>query len=219
MNRHVNKAELSAYVDGEARRPAQIERHLAGCPQCARACAALQSLSNRLRALEAPEVGNGFRTRVIGHVREQARPVRSGWPVWRPFGAGMAFAGAGALALIAALWAAQPGAGFDPQLGAQPAAVEMADEDTLLASIETPYAEASDTAWMFASANTARPEDEPESVDDLLVALARIEYFDDAPVRSVGETDINTAVISLDDDERVTLLRLLTQIAREDAAL
>lgn len=219
MNRHIKQADLSAYVDGEARRPAQIERHLTSCPQCARAYAALQSLSNRMRAIEAPEVRSGFRTRVLGHVREQAQPARTGWPVWRPFGAGMALAGTAVLALITALWAAQPNTAFEQRTTPQTAAVEPAGEDAYLASIETPYAEASDTAWMFASANATHQEQKTESVDELLVALARVEYFDGAAIQSAAETDINTAVTTLDEAERVTLLRLLTQIAREDAAL
>ena len=218
MKRHIQQAELSAFLDGETRRPAQIERHIAGCPQCARAYAALKALSSRIQGLEAPEVRSGFRTRVIGNVREQAQPARGSWPVWRPFAAGMAMAAVAALALIAGLWAGQPGVMLDTQ-APQTAEVRLQpSEDALLASIETPYAEASDTAWLFASAAVG-PEPESESVDELLVALANIEYFDHESVQFAAEPDINTAVVTMDDDERTTFLRLLTQIAREDAAL
>lgn len=87
-DRHV-EAELSAYLDGEAKEPARIQRHLQTCPECARLHLEMLKLSARLRALPNPEASPDFSGRVLDRVA-QAEPSRlHRWPVFALMAAGL----------------------------------------------------------------------------------------------------------------------------------
>jgi anti-sigma factor RsiW len=69
MSRHVEK-ELSAYLDGECRRPARVEAHLRECAPCSARLEELRGLSRAVKALPRAEVRPEFVTRVIARADE-----------------------------------------------------------------------------------------------------------------------------------------------------
>ncbi len=74
--------ELSAFLDGEARDPARIQRLIAEDPELAARHQQFAKISEHLRTLPAPDVRPEFLTRVMAHVREQeSAPARPAW--WR----------------------------------------------------------------------------------------------------------------------------------------
>lgn len=84
MKDHHVIEELSAYIDGEARDPEGIARHLRSCESCARRHMELLKLSSHLRTLPEPEVHPAFLTRVMATVEEQAQaPARRWAPILR----------------------------------------------------------------------------------------------------------------------------------------
>ncbi len=83
MNGHV-KNQLSAYLDGEARNPEAVRRHLRVCPECSRELEALREVSGAFQALEQPEDNPAFVTRVMACVRGEPVPAAR-WRIgWRP---------------------------------------------------------------------------------------------------------------------------------------
>lgn len=76
---HVLK-ELSAYIDGEARDPDRIARHLQSCPDCARRHLDLLKIAYQIRGLEGPAVSAGFEGRVVARAAEpQEREISWLW--------------------------------------------------------------------------------------------------------------------------------------------
>lgn len=67
---HISLKELSAYADGEARRPDHIARHLQQCAECARRHMELAKLSANVQALTPPQVSPALLTRVLAHARD-----------------------------------------------------------------------------------------------------------------------------------------------------
>ncbi len=93
--------ELSAFLDGEAREPERIARHLQTCEDCARHHIQLRKLSAHVQAMPLPEVRPEFLTRVMAHAAEMG-PVRArgrlafAWPRFAAVLCAVAFvAGAG----------------------------------------------------------------------------------------------------------------------------
>lgn len=78
QDRHVTE-ELSAYLDGEARAPGGIARHVAQCPACARRLEELRRLRETLAALPAPAPRPDFDVRVLAAL--EAAPAPRRWPV------------------------------------------------------------------------------------------------------------------------------------------
>lgn len=81
---HVLK-ELSAYIDGEARDPERIARHLQSCPDCARRHLDLLKIAYQIRGLEGPPVSAGFEGRVVARAMEAPeREFSWKWPGGHP---------------------------------------------------------------------------------------------------------------------------------------
>jgi anti-sigma factor RsiW len=76
---------LHAHVDGELDlvRDLEVERHLASCPACARACQELQALQSALRSLLPPaDPPPRLRTRIQSALRAAGAPPASPRPWW-----------------------------------------------------------------------------------------------------------------------------------------
>src|SRR4051812_47754006 len=84
-SRHVRPL-LSAYLDGEAtpEERRQVERHLAGCPDCARVLAEYRDLGSNIRELSRPMPpatlhGNVWRAIERGETQARWGPATAGW--------------------------------------------------------------------------------------------------------------------------------------------
>jgi hypothetical protein len=93
MKKHLTVEDISAFLDGEHDREAEVRKHLQQCADCAREHVALQKLSAHVQALPECEVTLGFSTRVLRAI-EDSQPMPRTWRrhFWLPIGAGMAAA-------------------------------------------------------------------------------------------------------------------------------
>lgn len=99
---HISFKELSAYADGEARRPDDIARHLQQCAECARRHMELAKLSANVQALTPPHVSPVLLTRVLAHARDIEPVQRRRSPLLASAAAGVLVA-----AVLAAAWFAR----------------------------------------------------------------------------------------------------------------
>lgn len=95
--KHITHEELSAYLDGEAKRPEVLAAHLQECAECARRHMDLARLSNHMKSLPACDVSPAFATRVVAHAAETERLRATFWRPVMPFGLA-------ALALVVGGW-------------------------------------------------------------------------------------------------------------------
>ncbi len=94
---------LHAHVDGELDlvREIEVERHLASCPACTRACRSLQALQSALRSMLPPiETPPGLAGRIRAALRTAATPPTPPRPLWRRPGLPLA----AAVLLAVAAW-------------------------------------------------------------------------------------------------------------------
>jgi predicted anti-sigma-YlaC factor YlaD len=205
MTFHLNHRELSAYVDGEAKRLERIARHLQQCPACAKAHVALHKLSANIQGMTPPAAGPGFAERVVREIQARdanRRPASQ--PRWQRWG--MPLAAAAALLIVGLVLKSVEGPVGDP--AASPSdALQAALVEGML---ETPAADTADTSWLFAANN--KPELKPAS--DTVIQLARLEW--DAPVRWDGQRDMGWTLGSVAHNDTKIVLSVLTDYARAD---
>lgn len=128
------RIEISAYLDGEAKRPADVERWLRDDPEAAAYYADLQRQQAALGELAGPDVHPAFATRVAAYTREVSmeRAMPRLPRVWLPVAAA---------ALVLAVvgfqaWRTEPSS---PGLN-------LPDPDVVMAALEK-RAEAGETDW------------------------------------------------------------------------
>lgn len=169
--------ELSAYIDGCARAPERIARHLAQCPDCARRHVELLKLGAHLRALPDPAPVPDFADRVFARINaaQTAVPRADRARNWRA----AAVAAAAAFALAAGAWWSAQGPspeslvaesrarfGAEPQIREALAAFDaqtldrmIYDENLLGLFWEAPSLSPDETDWVLAHAfGDALPE-------------------------------------------------------------
>jgi len=214
--------ELSAYIDGEARDPERIERHLRQCPACARRHLELLRLSSHLGALREPEVSPAFLTRVMAHAREaEPLPARRAWwaaaPRW-----GMA------IALIVAglglLYGNLPGGGTLPGgrtapgpetpgavAGLPEASADYLDDEAVVEALAALMDQGADLSYV--AADTPRSwlmEDSTVTYDDVVALLAEEVEAEDGSFVTVMPDNVYGAIDSLEDTEAEAFESLLT---------
>jgi len=193
--------ELSAYIDGEAKDPARIARHLQFCESCARHHMQLLKLSANLRALPPPETRPEFITRVMAHVAETGvRHGRFSWGVAVP-----ALVFAAAILLAAGLaWRNQT-----PEATSSPNRIASGsqgnDNEAVVNAIENMIARGADFS-LFEDIGDDAPEPFSDaSVDDIIDALAFASWREAAPEEWYGEEDFFSVLETLDSGEQEAL--------------
>jgi len=95
------KKKISVYLDGEM--PEQerevISQHLQQCEECRRELTALSAVRDAINTIDGMEAPPYFVTRLLQHIREQARPV----PFFQRI-RGLAVTAATAVAVVASLF-------------------------------------------------------------------------------------------------------------------
>lgn len=192
--RHIARKELSAYLDGEARRPAEVEGHLRECPECAERLRQLRALSVGLRNMAAPDVHAAFLTRIQAEV-SQVRPARRRRGLL--FGPVVAVA---AIWVAAAIWLVRP---MEPAPPPPSFHAESGGSDSFL----------EEGAWTgFAGIGPAF-EEAPEEA--LLADLAYAPWFDDLARTVEADRDVEDLVLSLSEPEARALRDRLLQYVNE----
>lgn len=189
--------EISAYIDGEARRPDQVQHVLEHDAEAARLHRAFSNVSAAIKSLpQLAPVRNTFVRDVMRSVAAVA-PLRQ--PRWMQYGLPLAMAAA--LMLVTAF------VGLNVTPGAPPVAVNKpAGTTDVLARI----------------ISDVDDEDAAVTMEDMVLSLASAEWFnvfaDDGHLWT-RQSDWTTALSGLDDDTTEAFLNLLTEYAREGQTL
>jgi len=204
--------ELSAYIDGEARDPERIARHLQGCPECRRRHEELRRLSAHLKALRPPDVRPEFATRVMAKVAERrtARNVR-----WLRLGLRAAMAGITVLIVVGVaifLRGSQaPRGPVAPPVGT----AVVPDEATLAAEMERRISDDPDAEALAMEAVGGFEEGEGVSSEDLLAELSETGWLSALIGVWEEEDDLDTLIDTLSPDELGALKELIRKYEQE----
>jgi hypothetical protein len=209
--RHVLE-ELSAYIDGEARHPKRIERHLSQCPDCARRHMELLKLSSHLGAMKDPEVAPAFLTRVLAHAREEEMlTVRGAWLTgMAQWGAALALIVAG-LALLYGVWpdGGQSTTALPVQVAVDPNAAFLDDEHIVEAMAEL-MEEGVDLTYV--ASDTPRNwllDDDSISYDEAVALLVEDVTDEDAATYQETGSNVYGLIDGMETSETETLESLL----------
>ncbi|HEX3093364.1 MAG TPA: hypothetical protein VHW72_12110 [Candidatus Angelobacter sp.] len=113
---HLSEEQIVLHYYGDAEEAAEVERHLAACPECRAEFARVRSTLKQIEPLEVPEPAAGFEEKTWLNLRDRL-PEKSGFlrRLLRPSLPKWAFAGVMALLLAAAFLAGR----FWPRPGQQ----------------------------------------------------------------------------------------------------
>ncbi|HEY2171061.1 MAG TPA: hypothetical protein VGJ30_15655 [Candidatus Angelobacter sp.] len=113
---HLSEEQIVLHYYGDADEAAEVERHLAACPECRAEFARVQSTLRQIEPLEVPEPAPGFEEKTWLNLRDRL-PEEGGFlkRLLRPSPPKWAFAGVMALLLAAAFLAGR----FWPRPGQQ----------------------------------------------------------------------------------------------------
>ncbi len=197
-DRHVIE-ELSAYMDGEARDPARIARHLQHCESCARHHMQLLKLSTHLHALPLPEPRPEFLTRVMAQVAEEKAPSPR---LWFPFSL-RAPAWAMSFAMVLIVTGLALGWFYRPQ--SAPLPMQRAAQETTVPAVSYP-----EPSPLEDIGSDPAEEEEPVSYEDLLNMLAEVSEEDMFPEMASGDSDFLEQMETLDVQAQQALREVLS---------
>ena len=120
---HLNEEQIVLHYYGDAEEATEVERHLAGCPECRAEFARVQSTLQQIEPLEVPEPSAGFEEKTWLNLRDRL-PKKGGFlrRLLRPSAPKWAYAAVMALLLAAAFLAGRFWPHPDQKIAQQPAA-------------------------------------------------------------------------------------------------
>ena len=75
---HLSEEQIVLHYYGDAEEAAEVERHLAACPECRAEFARVQSMLQQIEPLEVPEPAAGFEEKTWLNLRDRL-PEKSGF--------------------------------------------------------------------------------------------------------------------------------------------
>ena len=218
MRNHLSSKELSAYVDGEARRPQTVSAHLETCPECEGRYRELIALSGQLRSLPASKARPGFAARVLRALNE---PTPNRIPARHPMRVA-AFAAAAlfmSATMVSVYYANQPVLAPRPVAVSPPAVPSMTlaqQEEAWILELEQLVAEHPDyDTPLLAYDITNDAEPAVATVDDMLLALMEDDVLLLYSQAWVEDEDFDSSVNRLDPEQTEALKSLLREYAEE----
>jgi anti-sigma factor RsiW len=169
--------ELSAYIDGAAKRPESIERHLRTCESCARRHMELLKLRSHVAGLRGPVARTGFEARVLARIDEAESPRSFPWRL-------VASVAGVVLVTAVALLVWQPWAPPSPERIVAESRALYGSEDQARAALEALAAAEPGSDYLAEGVFIEEEEALPEvSVEEVLLYLAEAASDDvqDAP--------------------------------------
>ncbi len=143
-----------------------LERHVAGCPECAADWPAVVRLLAGVRLLKPPSPPDGLRETIVGSLLAEARlAARSRWRRVVSLGG---LAAAAAVAITLGVWASRPATDRPSSLQAG-----VKPEPAATASIQEPLRESMEQAGSAVAALTSRTASETVDRTTLIVPLVR----------------------------------------------
>ena len=206
MSKHPALDELSAHVDGHARDPEHLMRHLAACPACARRHQELAALSRHIKDIPLPEVRPEFLTRVMAGVRERDEVLR---PWWRPWPVPV-LAAALVVLLAASAFLVQQALPARPEKG--PVAEEKRG---LLARQEYVKPAAGPAESWDAGFTSEMDSSEDLTPGDMLGALADSDWFAQLAYVWDQDRDLDELLSAMTKEEAETLEGLVQELTTE----
>jgi hypothetical protein len=166
--------ELSAYIDGAAKRPEAIERHLRTCQTCAQRHMQLLKLRAHVANLRGPVAPSAFEARVLARIDEAEAPRFYPWRL----AAGLA---AAVLVTAVSLLVWQPWAPPSPQELVAESRALYGSEAQALAALEALAATEDGIGYLDQGVFVEEDEALPEvSMEEVLLYLADAAYEETA---------------------------------------
>ncbi len=206
--------ELSLYIDGQARDPDRIARHLQQCPECAQRHMDLLRLSAHLKGLQGPVGNPAFTERVLAAVRRKPEP---NWARW-PFQAAPWLAAATIVLVILAVAVVYednhaPGWANGLQNEAPDRAL---DEGALLATLEKQLEPGQDIAYVLPEPSMVVEELDEVPALAMVDVLAETPWFAQWAGSFEAQEDLNTVIQSLTEAESEAFSQVLQEYANEE---
>jgi hypothetical protein len=205
--------ELSAYIDGESRRPEDVRRHLQVCESCARRHIELLKLSATLHEMESPVANPEFTRNVLARITAETAATGTRWrtPFLTPR---FAWAMAAAFLIVFSGMAVWFALGPSPETRLVQQCRAWNDDETIIAQFEKLIIEGVDPgALLFVS-----PEGEIDmeiTFDDIAEVLALAIEEDltgmDEGTELFDSGDIYFGIEALDSQTEAVLRELLNE--------
>jgi hypothetical protein len=182
--KHYSDDDLTLYYYGEARRPADVERHLAECASCAATYRSIAGTLSAIVAPETPERGDLYGLEVWQRIRHQLPPQETSWFSWNRLAIAASAATlclAVALAFVAGRWwSGRQAAPGSPAQAVIEAGADNAARQRILAGSVADHLDRSDRVLTeIMNAPAGRDISAEQRWADDLVAASRI-YRQDA---------------------------------------
>ena len=210
--------ELSAYIDGEAKHPDQIARHLQSCQQCASHHIQLQKLSTHLQMLSPPQDQQEFLASVMTEIRRQKEPTKTqlSKPIaWKPLFLPIATAALLLLCVGLALTIQEPRQTVQITTVVLPADIDLADETAIIAEMERLIAAGLDLSLLEGEIVFAEDVTEDVSIDNVMTILQDDLLFEERTINAESDEvfyareNVYEMMNTLSSDEVDTLGELL----------
>lgn len=217
MKKRISIEELSAYLDGEAKDPDKVRRHLKDSDEGARMYRALSEVSKHVKSLPEQSVRPGFSGRVLASL-ESPKPrwslTRSA-PAWASLAAAAVVVVLALLGLNDTIGSPAIQTAFSTPTVSTPQTTLLEDEEALVAEFERQIASGTESEALLSAGIYEEPEPVQELPADLLIALAPADWLDSLGGLT-GTTDYRTEMNALSNSEKAIFAQLLDEYARAE---
>lgn len=219
MKKRISNEELSAFLDGEAKRPEEVQRQIQQSEETARRYTALSKASAQVQSLPELHARPGLAGRVAASLSEPQSRERFVWPV-RVGALLVATTVLAAFIIVAALDdSASPPilqtAEVTPATVPPAEVSAIGNEDVLVAELERRLASSATSASLLSAEFDTAPEPINELPEELLLALAPSDWLETF-AGSNATQDYRTELGALSDGERTLFVQLLEEYARTE---
>lgn len=190
MSKHLTNEDLSAFMDGEHRRPEKVRRHLQQCADCAREHLALQKVSAHIQALPRCEATFGFAERVARAAKAEGSPRPRRRSMWLPLGTALAASIAAVVGFVSL---------YQPSVISPDSGMRANDAHPIVLT------------GMLGPDGSERDAlgGSPDVAGDMQIASASEVASRPVPHEFFTGADYNASLVSLNVQEKETLLQLL----------
>lgn len=216
MKKRITNEELSAFLDGEAKHPEDVECQIQRSEETARRYMALSKVSKHVQALPELQARPGLPGRVAASLAESKSNRRLVWPLRATASVMAAIAFVTLLVVTGMNENSSPPAvetaAIAPEIVTATEITVLGSEEELVAELERRLATDASTASFVSGSFYGDPEPVDELPEEILLALAPSEWLE--TFASLDSTqDYRTQLGLLSDVERLIFVQLLEEYA------
>jgi len=214
MKKQITNEELSSFLDGEAKRPEEIERRIQQSEETARRYNTMSKISTQIRSLPELEVRPGLSGRVAASLGESNSSRRFVWPL-RATVAALAVAALATVLVVTDLDENTLPPGLEIAINVPAPVVPTEDtasetEKELVAELERRLSTASSASTFVSASYYENPEPLVELPEEILLALAPAVWLE--TFASLDSTqDYRIQLGSLSEMEKMIFVQLLEE--------